>query len=130
MKKIALIATILLFTATAFGATVKLAWDPNSETDLAGYRVFFKNYGQAYDYSKPIWEGPETTCTVEIDQTGDFVVRALNVAGAESGDSNEVSQSITPAAPQNLLKEAIDLAIRSLEKFKEYVSLVDTPAKQ
>ena len=125
MKKLFLAGLILLFTTAAFGAQVKLAWDQNTETDLAGYRVFFKSYGQAYDYSAPIWEGTETTCSVEIDRTGDFVVRAFNVAGHESGDSNEVAQSIAPAAPQNLLIDAVDLAIQSLEKLREYISMAD-----
>jgi len=137
MRKLYLITVVSLlflgclsFTIPVWGADVTLAWDANSETDLAGYRVFFKNYGQAYDYAVPLWEGAETTCTVEIAQTGDFVVRAFNIAGQESGDSNEVAQSIAPANPQNLLKEAVDLAIKSLEKFSEYLSMtVNVPTE-
>jgi len=105
----------------AMAVDVRLAWDANSESDLAGYRVFTKLYGTAYDYTQPAWEGSDETCIIEIAETTYFVVRAFNVAGAESGDSNEVNKSIAPANPKNLLFEALDLAIRSLEKYKEYL---------
>jgi hypothetical protein len=44
MKKIGtaigLIGTLVLLTASAQAADVGLQWDPNTETDLAGYRLF------------------------------------------------------------------------------------------
>jgi hypothetical protein len=73
---------------------VTLAWDANSEEDLAGYRIFYREDGQSYDYDYPAWEGTETTCTIydlNNDTTYYFVARAFDEAGNESGDSDEVS---------------------------------------
>ena len=72
---------------------VTMEWSPNSEPDLAGYRVFFREEGQSYDYTYPSWEGTETTRTIyNLDETKTyyFVARAFDTEGLESGDSNEV----------------------------------------
>jgi PKD repeat protein len=68
---------------------VTLAWDASSGAD--GYRLFYREDGQNYNYSSPDWEGPGTTCTIyglSDTTTYHFVVRAYN-AYEESGDSNE-----------------------------------------
>jgi PKD repeat protein len=75
---------------------VTLEWVPNSEPDLAGYRVFFSEQGQSYDYANPAWEGTDTYCTLyDLDETKTycFVVRAFDTEGFESEDSNEVCQA-------------------------------------
>ncbi|HNQ86928.1 MAG TPA: fibronectin type III domain-containing protein [Deltaproteobacteria bacterium] len=43
MKKLFL-ATLLVFLLPmlAMGATLRVSWDPNTEEDLAGYRVYYK----------------------------------------------------------------------------------------
>ncbi|BBO70790.1 hypothetical protein DSCA_47200 [Desulfosarcina alkanivorans] len=72
---------------------VSLAWDANSERLLAGYRVFTREAGSAYDYRQPCWEGTNTTCTLpglDEQKTHYFVVRAFDTQGAESADSDEV----------------------------------------
>ena len=72
---------------------VVLEWTPNSEPDLAGYKVFSREEGQSYDYSNPSWEGTDTYCTIyDMDETKTycFVARAYDTEGFESGDSDEV----------------------------------------
>lgn len=72
---------------------VTLQWSPNSESDLAGYRLFYREESQSYDYSNPSWEGTNTTCTIyNLDETKSyyFIARAYDTEGFESGDSNEV----------------------------------------
>jgi hypothetical protein len=85
---------LFIFIPNASAATqVTLEWSPNSEPDLAGYRVFSREEGQTYDYTNPSWEGADTTCTIyDLDETKTyyFVVRAFDTEGFESGDSNEV----------------------------------------
>ena len=39
---LALILILALFTTLAHSAEVTLAWEPNTEPDLAGYRVYYK----------------------------------------------------------------------------------------
>ena len=49
--------------------------------------------GENYDYKRPEWIGPKTSCTIDNldDETNYcFVVRAFGKSSAESGDSNEV----------------------------------------
>jgi fibronectin type 3 domain-containing protein len=69
----------------------KLAWDPNSESDLAGYRLHIGTESRTYD--RQIDVGNDTTYTVDELQPGQtyyFAVTAHNTAGAESDYSNEV----------------------------------------
>jgi len=90
-----LILVLLVSAQNVFSAEVTLAWYPNSEEDLAGYRVFCCQEGESYHYNDPAWEGDktETSCTIyNLDDhtTYCFVVRAFDTSGNESGDSNEV----------------------------------------
>jgi len=74
-----------------------LAWDPNSENDLAGYRIFYREEGQSYNYEELAWEGSETTCTIynlDDNATYYFVARAFDTRGSESGDSNEACYAL------------------------------------
>jgi fibronectin type 3 domain-containing protein len=85
---------ILLSPNTACPVDVTLAWDANTEEDLAGYKVFYREDGQSYDYKIPAWEGTDTTCTIyNLDDNAVyyFAARACDTLGNESGDSNEVS---------------------------------------
>lgn len=69
-----------------------LEWSPNSEPDLAGYRVFHRAEGASYNYIAPAWDGTDTTCTISNLGGGTyfFVARAYDTEGFESGNSNEV----------------------------------------
>lgn len=88
-----LVLISFLFPALAFAMDVNLAWDPNSGDNLAGYHVYAREEGEAYNYNHPEWEGTDTQCTVKgFDEYESyyFVVRAFDSDGNESGDSNEV----------------------------------------
>lgn len=72
---------------------VSLQWDPNTESDLAGYRVFCREQSQSYDYADPCWEGIDTSCTIfDLDETKTycFVARAFDTQEFESENSVEV----------------------------------------
>ena len=78
---VAISLILLLFPKNAHSTDVTLSWDANSEEDLAGYRIFYREAGQSYDYNDPLWEGSETTCTAyNLDDmtTHCFVVRAFD----------------------------------------------------
>jgi|GEM_PF-589804 len=98
---VALILVILPGIPNAYSAQITLAWSPNDEPDLAGYRLFCREEGHSYNYDVPIWEGDknETSCTVydlDEDISYCFVVRAFDTSGNESGNSNQACWQSSP----------------------------------
>ena len=86
--------SLSLFPQSGFATQVTLAWDTNTEEDLAGYRIFYHSEGQSYDYNAPDWQGTDTTCTVSgltENTTYYFVARAYDTSDNESTDSQEIS---------------------------------------
>lgn len=78
------------------GAIVKLAWDANTGTDLAGYRIYYGTASGSYTLptidvttlgSSPAYTVPNLT----PNTTYYFVVKAFDQAGNESLPSNEVA---------------------------------------
>lgn len=97
-------AILLLLSSSVWAAQVTLAWDAVTESNQEGYRIYANKAGQAYNYSNPVWEGPDSTATVdnlENDTMYKFVVRAYTTGNIESGDSNEVTYhtGIAESAP-------------------------------
>ena len=96
------VLVFFLLSQNVYSFDTTLAWDPNSEEYLAGYKIFYREEGQSYNYEKPAWEGSETTCTIYNlnDNTNYyFVARSFDIWGSESGDSNEICY----ASPKNEL---------------------------
>jgi hypothetical protein len=88
-----IISIILLSNQPAYSSDIALAWNPNTENHIIGYRLFCRQHGKDYDYDTPIWEGNDTKCTVSnLEENSDyfFVVRAFDTYGNESSDSNEI----------------------------------------
>jgi hypothetical protein len=87
------ILVLLFCPLEAYSAQLTFSWQPSTDPDVAGYRLFCRRNGQGYDYSHPAWEGTGTTCVYEFDAAVDatycYVVRAFDTAGNESTDSNE-----------------------------------------
>jgi hypothetical protein len=104
MKKFLLTFLLLLLPLMAEATVVKLVfeWDANTESDLAGYRLFDSNQ-QGGPYTQVLQVGRVTTCedTIEIDpgQTVYYVLRAFDTAGNESGNSNEVAFFLSETTP-------------------------------
>lgn len=94
-------ATVFVFAAltpadASAQSTLRLAWDANTETDLAGYRI---NYvPQAGGTARTIDVGNVTTATVtglELGRWYNFTVSAYNRSGAVSAPSTPVSAFTT-----------------------------------
>jgi hypothetical protein len=94
--------SMVIFTIAVFGippvhaAEISLAWDQNSEPDIAGYKI---HYGlESGSYTTVTDVGKFTSCSLsdlEEGKTYYFAATAYNEAGYESGYSNEVSHSFT-----------------------------------
>lgn len=104
---IIVLSVLFLYISNSTATTqVTLEWSQNSEPDLAGYRVFYREEGLSYDYANPAWETIDTTCTIyDLDETktNHFVARAFDTEGFESADSNEVTLEPTPVVEEDNL---------------------------
>ncbi len=105
------------FLTAASAADITLAWDPNTESDLTGYRVYYKtgSSGTPYDGAGAVQgssgitiplealsdsDNPRFTLTGLSEETVYYLaVTAYNTQGSESGYSNEVSHLTASAAP-------------------------------
>ncbi len=93
------IMTSLVWLSAASAMDVKLQWDPNSESDLAGYKVY---YG-VEDLSNPVQQDVNLQTDAIIsaldpDRNYTFAVTAYNTSGQESSYSNvvKVPESVMP----------------------------------
>jgi chitinase len=112
-----LIAGVLILLAItphdASAADVTLAWDPNLESDLDGYGVYFQKAGSGLSYDLYGYVGttelgdansPEFTVTgLQQGATYYFAVTAYDASGNESAYSNpvcaQVGPVVTPCTP-------------------------------
>ena len=88
---------VTLTALTSAANTATLTWNANSETDLAGYKVYVGTSSGAY--AAPIATLPKTTTSYTVTglQTGTthfFVITAFDTAGKQSLHSNEVRKTI------------------------------------
>jgi hypothetical protein len=93
------IKSVLITLTVSSGPLTTLTWKANSETDLAGYKVYRSTVSGKYDQSNVIALVQKNVTTYQATglqsrTTYFFVVTAFDVAGNESGYSNEVSKSI------------------------------------
>ena len=93
MKKLFTILAILAIAGIAQAATVQVTWNPNTEPDLAGYKIY---YGTASGvYGDPIDVGNVTGHVMEITPeygaTYYFALTAYDTSGNESGYSDEAT---------------------------------------
>ncbi len=80
-----------------YGADITGTWDANSESDLAGYKIYYGT--QSGNYTVSVDAGNTTSVTVNIQDTNKtyfFAITAYDTAGNESGFSQEASLFIPP----------------------------------
>lgn len=101
-KKIACwLLSAVLFPVLTWAADVRLAWNPNTEADLAGYKIHYGTGSGSYTQSVDV--GKVTTATISNLSEGTtyyFASSAYNTAALASAYSNEVSYSV-PIANRN-----------------------------
>ena len=87
------IILMLLFVDKLWAASVEFTWVANTESDLAGYRLFQRNQNESYDYTSPIAEISIGTEIYLLENVADgnwaWTLRAFDTSGNESGNSNE-----------------------------------------
>ncbi len=96
VRRILVTIFALIACGTAvLAADIKLAWDANTESDLAGYKVYYGTVSGAYGTVISVGNQPNYTVTGLPAGTYYFAVTAYNTEGLESGFSNEVSATVS-----------------------------------
>lgn len=90
MTTLAFGAVMVVMANSVFGATVRVSWNPNSEPDLDGYKVYYGTLSGTY--ARVLDVGAVTS--VDVSSLGEgrayyFAVTAYDIDGNESGFSNE-----------------------------------------
>ena len=103
MRTLFFTAALLALAFTAYAADVTLAWDANTESNLAGYRVYQGTGSNPTTFTR-VQQVAATTATIKgLDNTShSFAVTAYNTAGMESEYSNIVTVPAAPKVPGNL----------------------------
>jgi hypothetical protein len=97
-----LIACSILSCIFAFGAQVKLAWDPSPSVNAVGYRIYWGGNSAGYTNSVAVGNVTNTTVTNLINsRTYYFSATAYDSAGLESPFSNEASGIASNATVSN-----------------------------
>src|SRR5438552_3742989 len=98
----ACVLTVLCSLAPALSsaAQVTLAWDPNTETDLAGYKLYYGTSSGSYPSSVDVGNLTSYTLSGLLEgRTYYFAATAYDLNVNESGLSNEVSKAIADVTP-------------------------------
>ena len=101
LKEILLFSALILALTAPYlhAADISLAWDPNTESDLAGYKVYYGTSARQYSRFAGFEEytllagsvhQPSFTATGLPAGTYYFAVTAYNLSGYESDYSNEL----------------------------------------
>lgn len=102
---------VALYAVAAFSAQIQVTWNANTETDLAGYKVYTGTapgqYGAPITVTAPSYTFQEVT-----DKTTYYIaVSAFDTSGNESIKSEEVSvfipDSTAPAQPKGLMQRLL-----------------------
>lgn len=106
---------VLIFAGLVFAGSSHIAhcaetqnitfeWQPNSESDLAGYRLYRSTASGKYLFGKnnALLEIPAGTqkATIKTIEPGYFVLTAFDKDGFESEPSNEL-ETFSPIKPNN-----------------------------
>ena len=84
-----------VIASNALAAQATLAWDPNTESDLAGYRIHYGTASGSYTVHTDVHNVTTYTVTgLTAGQTYYFAATAYDASGNESGYSNPVSYAV------------------------------------
>lgn len=107
---------VLGLSGAVWAESVGFEWNANTESDLAGYKMYWGNLSGVYGNSFDV--GNQTNYTViELveGQTYYFAATAYDTTGNESGYSDEVSYEVVdttpPDAPQSFRRVVVEVSI-------------------
>jgi hypothetical protein len=90
----------------AHGASLTLAWDPNPDANLAGYKVYYGTVSGSYSIVVDVGNWTSLTISsLEAGKTYYFAATAYAASGEESGKSDEIRYD-TPVPVSSLSSTA------------------------
>ena len=104
---VAFLCLLLVGASWSSAGTITLAWDPNTEPDLAGYKIYYGTSSRQYTVTVDV--GNVTRYTIrDLDESRVYylAVTAYDTAGNESELSDEVSSYPTDQTPPTLVAVA------------------------
>ncbi|MBP8695065.1 MAG: fibronectin type III domain-containing protein [Syntrophobacterales bacterium] len=92
----------ILFAEPSGAATVTVAWDPNPEPTVAGYRLYYGTSSRYYTNSVDVSNSTRCTISALVEGVTYYMaVTAYDTSGNQSGYSNEIVYTVpggsTPA---------------------------------
>lgn len=85
-------AIFISIYSLAHAFQVTLAWDPNGESDLAGYRTYYGTESGNYTYNVEVGKNESVTIAgLDLGKKYYFAVTAYDQDGNESDFSSEIS---------------------------------------
>ena len=95
IKCLIFILAYLSVSSLSYSAQLTLAWDPNKEPDIAGYRVYYGTESQ--NYAQVVDTGNDTSCTLIDLVPGEkyyLAATAYDYDGNESEFSEEIGYTV------------------------------------
>ena len=106
--------------SNASAAQATLAWDPNTESDLAGYRIHYGTASGSYTVHTDVHNVTTYTVTgLTAGQTYYFAATAYDASGNESGYSNPVSYAV-PSANGAPTTPSVSYAVAALNDANDF----------
>jgi hypothetical protein len=114
----------------ASALALELAWNPNSEADLAGYELSYGTSPGSYTKTVSTGSTPSATVTGLLPETTYyFSVRAVNSSGLKSAASAEISHRTAATDPSpNTAPVAIAASVSTAEDTAQTITLSATDA--
>jgi hypothetical protein len=101
------VAGSMMFCApSAYAQTIKLAWDPSSDSATVGYNVYRSQQSGTYpstplNGSNVVTSAAFTDSSVQTGSTYYYVVTTVNANGLQSGYSNQVQATVPVLTTNN-----------------------------
>jgi hypothetical protein len=113
-------ALILTARGLVFADSVTVSWQPNSEPDLSGYKLYYGTTSRNYIFVRDVGDSTQVQVSgLTPGITYYFALTAYDINGNESGYSQEIPFTVADTHPPEITGVNCDLADRVRLTFSE-----------